>query len=244
MTRALKAGFVALAGAALLVAFPLPGWAQRGGARAGGGMSHASVGMSRGFSGVSRAPMARVAPRMAARPLNRNVARSFVRAGVVRNRSVSSTRVGTARWTRDRFGRWHRAIYFGGLYPGYYYYPYDYGYGYGYGSDGVADNTSYDSGQQPDAAYADQPDATPVQYVAAAPAAGPAGAPPLPDVGELILVRKDGRVVLASAFTISGDSLTYVTREGLRRSFPVAELDKETTRHMNDAYGTTLTLPS
>jgi hypothetical protein len=67
--------------------------------------------------------------------------------------------------------------------------------------------------------------------------------PPVRDLGDFILVRRDGQVALAAAFTISGDHLTYVTREGTRRSFPVAELDTTATRQMNDANGTLLTLP-
>ena len=65
---------------------------------------------------------------------------------------------------------------------------------------------------------------------------------PVKDVGEFILVRRDGQVTLAVAFTTANGRLTYVTREGIRRSFPVAELDNEATREMNDANGTTLTL--
>lgn len=67
--------------------------------------------------------------------------------------------------------------------------------------------------------------------------------PPPPEVGQLILVRLDGRVVFAVAFTTVNGRLTYVTREGLRRSFPVAELDKDATRQMNDANGTSISLP-
>jgi hypothetical protein len=78
---------------------------------------------------------------------------------------------------------------------------------------------------------------------APAPDAAPATPDPVRDVGDFILVRRDGQVALAAAFTTSGDRLTYVTREGTRRSFPVAELDTVATRQMNDANGTTLTFP-
>jgi hypothetical protein len=79
----------------------------------------------------------------------------------------------------------------------------------------------------------------------AAPAqeASPTTPDPVRDVGDFILVRRDGQVALAAAFTTSGDRLTYITREGTRRSFPVAELDTVATRQMNDANGTTLSLP-
>jgi hypothetical protein len=66
---------------------------------------------------------------------------------------------------------------------------------------------------------------------------------PLHDFGEFVLVRRDGRVVFAVAFSTAGDLLTYVTREGVRRSMPLADLDVETTVRMNEERGTTLRLP-
>ncbi len=66
---------------------------------------------------------------------------------------------------------------------------------------------------------------------------------PPPELGQLILVRRDGKVLLAVAFTVRNGDLTYVTTEGARRSFPVSELDKEATRQMNDANGTSVSLP-
>jgi len=72
----------------------------------------------------------------------------------------------------------------------------------------------------------------------------PARAPePLHDAGEFVLVRRDGRLVFAVAFAAEGDQLTYVTREGVRRALPLAELDIETTRRMNEERGTTIHLP-
>ncbi len=69
--------------------------------------------------------------------------------------------------------------------------------------------------------------------------------PPEPprEVGEFVLVRRDGRLVFAVAFTTQGDLLTYISREGIRRSMPLAELDIEATRRMNEERGTTLQLP-
>ncbi len=69
-------------------------------------------------------------------------------------------------------------------------------------------------------------------------------APLLPDVGEFVLVRRDGRLVFAVAFFTQGDQLTYVTREGVRRSMLLAELDAEATRRMNEERGTTIHLPA
>jgi hypothetical protein len=74
-------------------------------------------------------------------------------------------------------------------------------------------------------------------YVAPNPAPPPA---PVPEVGELILVRRDGRVLFASVFSVTGTQLQYVTPEGIRRTLPLAELDTVATQDMNEARGTTL----
>ena len=72
----------------------------------------------------------------------------------------------------------------------------------------------------------------------------PARAPePLHDAGEFVLVRRDGRLVFAVAFSAEGDQLNYITREGVRRALPLVELDIETTRRMNEERGTTIHLP-
>jgi hypothetical protein len=65
---------------------------------------------------------------------------------------------------------------------------------------------------------------------------------PVPDIGQFILMRRDGQVLMVAAFTITAGQLTYVTREGTRRSFPVGELDVEATRQMNEANGTSVKL--
>ncbi|HEX2713168.1 MAG TPA: hypothetical protein VHM88_13295 [Candidatus Acidoferrales bacterium] len=66
---------------------------------------------------------------------------------------------------------------------------------------------------------------------------------PAHDAGEFVLVRLDGRLVFAVAFSTQGDLLTYVTREGLRRSLRLTELDIDATRRMNEGRGTTIHLP-
>lgn len=92
--------------------------------------------------------------------------------------------------------------------------------------------------------------AEPVEVEARARSVEPRGSheafrPPEPhDVGEFVLVRRDGRLVFAVAFSTQGDLLTYVTREGVRRSLPLVELDIETTRRMNEERGTTIHLPA
>ena len=77
----------------------------------------------------------------------------------------------------------------------------------------------------------------------AAPPIPPGPQIPPPELGQLILVLRDGQIVTAVAFTTSNGRLTYITQDGLRRSFPVAELDKDTTLQMNDVNGTSISLP-
>jgi len=199
-----------------------------------GSVSRGMGGVSRGMGSASRAPMARVAPRVVRPPSQRIAVPSGVRA-----RGYGIPRAGGTGTTRDRFGHFHRGrgiIFLGGAYPGYSYYPY----GYGFDSGDAYDDSAQQQAavQQPAPNAAEQPALAPSEYGVAAPQAA------APDAGQFILVRKDGRVVFAAAFTISGDHLTYITPEGARRSIPIIELDKETTRSMNEACGTTLILPS
>lgn len=233
VTKAIRSGLVALTGMGLLIGCAFPAWGQRG----RGGVARAGV--------VSRAPMVHSAPmaaRPAARPMARLTARplspGYSRFNHTTNRSISYAHSSSVRLVRDRYGRLHRVapiIFIGGGYPGYYpydsdYYPYDYGY----------DQFSGDDSQQPvyDAVEQPAPSPGPSERAAARPQA------PDPDAGHLILMRNDGQVVFANAFTISGDRLTYITQEGARRSFPVADLDKDTTRKMNDANGTSVVIPN
>ena len=74
------------------------------------------------------------------------------------------------------------------------------------------------------------------------PSVSPAQAP-LRELGPFILLRRDGQIVLAVAFSASSDRLTYITQDGARRSFPLAELDAETTQQMNEAAGRPVVLP-
>ena len=60
------------------------------------------------------------------------------------------------------------------------------------------------------------------------------------DVGEFVLVRRDGRVLFASAFSVVGAQLRYISPEGIRRTLPMAELDADATQQMNEARGTTV----
>jgi hypothetical protein len=102
--------------------------------------------------------------------------------------------------------------------------------------------------QQPQVIVIQQPvPAAPVeQSVAPAretiPEAVQPAAPPAPvrEVGEFVLVRRDGRVLFASVFSVTGTQVQYITPEGIRRVLPLSELDTTATQEMNQARGTTL----
>jgi hypothetical protein len=74
--------------------------------------------------------------------------------------------------------------------------------------------------------------------------ADPAPVPPLRELSQFILVRRDGQIILTGAFSASRDLITYITREGIRRALPLAQLDIEATQQMNEAAGTTILLPN
>jgi hypothetical protein len=78
-------------------------------------------------------------------------------------------------------------------------------------------------------------------------AAVPFYEPPLRETDDLVLIRRDGALLFAVAFTVQPDTagdarLVYITREGHRRSLPLAELDLDATRDINEARGTSLHL--
>lgn len=111
-----------------------------------------------------------------------------------------------------------------------------------------------DSYSEP-AAYAQQPPQVPqiivVQQPAAQaqPAAEEAAAPPvaaeqpaLPPVGEFVLVLHGGKQIKAVAFTRQSDCIVYITGDGIRGSFPVANLDAAATEQLNQQHGTPLRL--
>ena len=94
--------------------------------------------------------------------------------------------------------------------------------------------------QQPAPAVAAQEPAPAAQdtYTGAAiPAPPPA---PVREVGELILVKRDGQILFASVFSVTGTQLHYITPEGIRHTLPLTELDTVATQEMNEARGTTL----
>jgi hypothetical protein len=103
----------------------------------------------------------------------------------------------------------------------------------------------YTPGAQQPVFVVPQPPQQP-QPTAQAPAVATPQIPPSPppELGQLILVRRDGQIIMAVAFTVRNGQLTYISNDGTRRSFPVSELDKDATRQMNDANGTSVALPN
>lgn len=67
--------------------------------------------------------------------------------------------------------------------------------------------------------------------------------PPMQDTGEFVLVKRDGMLVFAVAFSSCVGQLVYVTREGVRRSLALADLDSGVTRRINEERGTIIQLP-
>jgi len=80
-------------------------------------------------------------------------------------------------------------------------------------------------------------------YSAPAPDA-PADAAPGRAADEYVLVRRDGGLLFAVAFSLQGGQLNYVTREGLRRTVALAAIDAEATEQMNEQRGMTVRLPA
>jgi hypothetical protein len=65
---------------------------------------------------------------------------------------------------------------------------------------------------------------------------------PADRMGEIVLIRKDGRVLFASAFSVVGSQLRYISPEGILQRFPVTELDSQATQQMNEARGNTVAI--
>lgn len=65
---------------------------------------------------------------------------------------------------------------------------------------------------------------------------------PLPDIGEFVLVLNNGDKINAVAFTRQSDQIVYITKDGIRQSFPAADLDAAATQQINQQRGTPLRL--
>jgi hypothetical protein len=96
--------------------------------------------------------------------------------------------------------------------------------------------------QQPQP-VAPAPAAAPSAAAPPTPVAPPAEAPPPPDVGTFTLVLKDGTHLSAVAFTRQKGRIVYITKDGIRRSFSLSELDRIATEKLNEDCGISVELP-
>ncbi len=98
-----------------------------------------------------------------------------------------------------------------------------------------------DSGQEP----AQQQE--PMVIVQKAPEANqseePSQAQQAPDVGQFVLILRNGQQIDAVAFTRLGDRIVYITADGARRTIAAADLNSDATVRINQERGTPLQLP-
>ena len=66
---------------------------------------------------------------------------------------------------------------------------------------------------------------------------------PAHEAGEFVIVRQNGGLLFAVAFTQGADRITYVTKEGIRRGLAMADIDVDATVRMNEERGTPLQFP-
>ena len=227
----------ALIGALVVLLCPAA-WAQHAG---GGALGHGSHAAGHGSTGGAR-------PARVGTPLNPN----FAPIRGVPGLGFDYEHLAAIQHSfRDKFGHEHRFRQFQFITP-----IFDEGLPYYYGFDNGLPYYSEESAPPQPPVIVVPPAPVIVQGQAAATAdTGAESTPPPsskqpaetqsppPELGQLVLVQRNGNVVLAVAFTTSANELTYITREGTRRSFPLAELDKEATRQMNDANGTFVSIP-
>lgn len=75
-----------------------------------------------------------------------------------------------------------------------------------------------------------------------APAAQPDQSAPVHEVSAYVLVQRNGKILRASAYSVVGNNLLYITPEGMPHNMPLAQLDTAATRRMNEAQGVTFLL--
>ncbi len=72
----------------------------------------------------------------------------------------------------------------------------------------------------------------------------PPDAEPVHDASEFVFVKRDGGLLFAVAFSVQSGQLNYITHEGIQRTVPLAALDADATRRMNEERGTLIRLPA
>jgi hypothetical protein len=103
------------------------------------------------------------------------------------------------------------------------------------------------SSQQPVVVILQQPPATaaptePAPAPAPPPAAQAVPEQPVREVGEFVFVRRNGTLLFVAAFRRQDDRVILVTKEGLRLSMLVADLDVDATLRINEDRGSDLHL--
>jgi len=63
------------------------------------------------------------------------------------------------------------------------------------------------------------------------------------DVGQFVLVLRNGTRIQTVAFSRANDRIIYITSDGLRRTLPLADIDIPSTVQINDERGTPLQFP-
>lgn len=113
------------------------------------------------------------------------------------------------------------------------------GYYYPEESDQAEEPPQQPAQQQPQIIVLQQ---APQAQPAAQPALAAAPEAPLPDVGQFVLVLRNGTRIQAVAFTSLNGNIVYITADGSRRTIAAADLDSDTTVRVNEERGTPLQL--
>ncbi|HEY4948766.1 MAG TPA: hypothetical protein VIH88_00395 [Candidatus Acidoferrales bacterium] len=115
------------------------------------------------------------------------------------------------------------------------------------GQQAEAPNDRYgDRREQRDVERADNRDNGPTEAIAPAPTREPQEAEqqePLPDVGTLTLVLRDGTHLDVVAFTMTQGQVVYITPEGRRLTISSDIFDADATQRVNQERGTPMQLP-
>ncbi len=199
-----------------------------GGARGGGGVSHASGGVSRGVSG-----------------------------GGLRAGSAYRGGYGYRGGYRGNYGyRFYGPRYYGWpyLYGGYgygYYDPsfwgddyYDNSNGYGYAGAPYGYTNNSDWYPAPNYAYAPQQPPPPPMVIAAAPQPPQNVSRAAGDTPSFLIAFNDHNIKLVAAYWTEKSSLKYVTMEHEIKTVPLADVDRDLSRRLNQERGVQFALPA
>lgn len=102
------------------------------------------------------------------------------------------------------------------------------------------DASSPAQAQSPQVIVVQAPPAQETSFAQASADADDQPSAPLSDVGDFILVTKEGAQITAGAFYHQGSNVIYITPSGARRSVPFSDLDMDSTVLINQERGTDL----